>query len=371
MKYKTWLVGSVFLIAMTSVAPSSAVARLLIPFSLESNTWNSSHVVLVDAGAEGSDIKNGEFTVLQSWCGDLPKGAKISLPQYAAFAKDSSVETFSFDSTEEPTALTCRKMVLFLNKQETKDKKLSWVTAIWNGHPSPMEISLVWIEDGQVYASLQPMNPGPYRIMKLKTGFESFRTDAEAFIQLKKNFNEAINEPSQGKRALALREFVLSESWHAQHDGFKALGKCGEAAAPIVDAILADDRMLKHHGKAIECLGNALGDKATGRILETLREDTKFWQKTAPSLPVGWWNSSDLDRVKIGRLQTRYSRLVALLRTLAAHPDASAESDVKKLRDFWRSLPQLEDKSGLNQISENCDRVLLAIDQTNSDSSSD
>jgi len=34
---------------------------------------------------------------------------------------------------------------------------------------------------------------------------------------------------------------------------------------------------------------------------------------------------------------------------------------VTEFRDFWRSLPQLDDKSGLNQMSEECDKILLAL----------
>jgi hypothetical protein len=29
-----------------------------------------------------------------------------------------------------------------------------------------------------------------------------------------------------------------------------------------------------------------------------------------------------------------------------------------QLRDFWRSLPQLDDPSGLNQIAEECDKLI-------------
>ena len=37
-----------------------------------------------------------------------------------------------------------------------------------------------------------------------------------------------------------------------------------------------------------------------------------------------------------------------------------AESIVAELRDFWRSLPQLED-SGLDQMSKECDSLLDAL----------
>lgn len=39
----------------------------------------------------------------------------------------------------------------------------------------------------------------------------------------------------------------------------------------------------------------------------------------------------------------------------------SCKALVIELRDFWRSLPQLEDKSGLDQMSKECDSILQVL----------
>jgi hypothetical protein len=40
---------------------------------------------------------------------------------------------------------------------------------------------------------------------------------------------------------------------------------------------------------------------------------------------------------------------------------ADGKATVTAFRDYWRSLPQLEDRSGLNQMSEECDQLLAEL----------
>jgi hypothetical protein len=56
-----------------------------------------------------------------------------------------------------------------------------------------------------------------------------------------------------------------------------------------------------------------------------------------------------------------YTRVLAAIRVLNGLKYGDSKTAIIQLRDFWRSLPQLEDKSGLNQMSEECDGLLKAI----------
>jgi hypothetical protein len=51
-------------------------------------------------------------------------------------------------------------------------------------------------------------------------------------------------------------------------------------------------------------------------------------------------------------------KLIAALAVLRELKYRDSQTAVTELRDFWKSLPQLEDRSGLNQMSERCDGML-------------
>jgi hypothetical protein len=63
----------------------------------------------------------------------------------------------------------------------------------------------------------------------------------------------------------------------------------------------------------------------------------------------------------VDRLRDRYGLVLWALRGLAEVRCAESKKVVTEFRDFWRSLPQLEDKSGLNEMSQECDRVLAGL----------
>jgi hypothetical protein len=60
-------------------------------------------------------------------------------------------------------------------------------------------------------------------------------------------------------------------------------------------------------------------------------------------------------------LRNRYSKVLEALRSLGKLKAAGCREMVTEFRDFWRALPQLEDSSGLDQMSRECDSVLAAL----------
>jgi hypothetical protein len=95
-----------------------------------------------------------------------------------------------------------------------------------------------------------------------------------------------------------------------------------------------------------------------------LKSELDFWRNTAPGLKQGWWNGHGLEQKQVGPLQDRYSRTLEILYSLRKLKPPACKNQVAEFRDYWRSLPQLEDTSGLNQMSQACDAVLKALDNT-------
>jgi len=104
-----------------------------------------------------------------------------------------------------------------------------------------------------------------------------------------------------------------------------------------------------------------------------LSADLAFWKEFAPSLKNGWWNGEGITATngywkgdkeaeqKLERLGNRYGRTLHILYALQKIRCPECVEPVTKFRDFWRSLSQLEDRSGLTQMSEACDRVLKPL----------
>jgi uncharacterized membrane protein SirB2 len=63
------------------------------------------------------------------------------------------------------------------------------------------------------------------------------------------------------------------------------------------------------------------------------------------------------------RLRNQYSRTLAYVYALEKRHITQARKSLDKFRRFWRSLPHLNDPSGLNQMSEACDLAIKAIDK--------
>jgi hypothetical protein len=327
-------------------------------FDYEATTWNATHVVVVDGG----EVMDGDFQVIETWKGDLAAAARLSIPELAVF-KDVNTrkvsDWFRQRETNPRDVVTGRKMVLFLVKAGQGEDQ--WLSAMLHfDFRHHIDYSVVWVENQDAYAIEQPRNPGPNVIVPLDGGIAKLKSDVANLLILRSRFDKVMQRENGAEKAMALHEFAISNSWHARHRAFAALGRCGPSAAPVLRGIVDDPEFVKYHGDAIEALAAALAEDGGSDLLKLLREETSFWKMRGPTLQVGWWNS-DTDGVK--QLQFRYGRLVAVLRSVEKRPFAEVKNAVEDLRDFWRSLPQLEDKSGLNEISENCDRILLRLSE--------
>jgi len=115
------------------------------------------------------------------------------------------------------------------------------------------------------------------------------------------------------------------------------------------------------HDEAIKTLGVAGGEAIVPELTAIVAKELSFWKKTAPELKVGWWNGKGLEWKLVGPLRDRYSVVLEVFYTMRKLKSPACRAAVREFRDYWRSLPQLEDKSGLDQMSQACDAVLKEL----------
>jgi hypothetical protein len=138
------------------------------------------------------------------------------------------------------------------------------------------------------------------------------------------------------------------------------LGKCGPEGVPVIRSILDDETFDSESDAVVKALvltgGIAEGNDLTAR----LGRELEFWRTLGPQLHQGWWND---DPSPDSPLRNRYVRTLELIRGLDNIHFSGALSTAVALRDFWRSLPQLDDPTGLNRMSEECDRLIQDLQQ--------
>lgn len=340
--------------------PSSAFARIELTFSLETCVWHATDIVVVEAGGEIDD----HFLVAKTLLGELKIGEEIVVPELGAFRDKTARQIHTIVEGEEPRFVTGKRMILFLQKDspEESSAEVKWQSANLLGrHRLPMQLSVAWIEDKQAFAINQTGLHERAGITSWQGGTAALFAEANKLIDQKAKFLKAESIEDATAKANAMFEFSIGDNYFVRRAAFEDLAECGPAAKPVLMKILANEKFARFHGDAISCLGKALDDKAAPLLVDILKTETAFWKKRAPDLSVGWWNGKDLNWGEVNKLRDRYGRLSASLRSMAENPQPQFVMPVTELRDFWRSLPQLEDKSGLNQISEEANEVLKML----------
>jgi hypothetical protein len=61
------------------------------------------------------------------------------------------------------------------------------------------------------------------------------------------------------------------------------------------------------------------------------------------------------------RFRKRYRRTLGLVLALEALHYRPALATAEQLGSFWRSLPQLNDANGLNQMATECDKLVATL----------
>jgi hypothetical protein len=338
-------------------------------FALDYCAWHATHVVLVEVTPQ-----DGVFSVVESWKGELQSGEPISVPELKPVPGAVAIshyprrtDFFAPDATgiseQIPRQPPGSRMVLFLRKEEVSQASAPTTTRSgekWRPADflDEMKASVVWIDGGQLYSFLQVMNPGP-SILVLRDMSPQEMNDRVA--EINRMQNELAEVASIGKgaaRAEGLKPYVRSEVNEAQRLALNELGKCGPSGLKTIRGML-DDPAFADEGPELITAFVAAGDEAVGGELNNrLQRELAFWQATAPALPQGWWNQ---DPAPHAPLRERYGQTLALIRGLDRTHYIPASTTAMQLGELWRSLPQLNDPSGINQMAEQCEKLVAHL----------
>ena len=269
------------LVLVSNLSPASA----LPPYDAPTNSWNSTHVVVVEGGK-----------VVESWKGNLKVGD--ALPEGAArftrlpvpgFAK----ELFVPDKTHPE--ITGKRLILFLAYVpilEKDEKKRFWMGADAPGLPSNSvsPTAVAWLEGDKVYTVCQQSRPGPY-VLEENGRVAGLRQSVSLGIAIRAQFDAAKSDADPEARAARLIVLISIVSKcagsYGRSDCFEELGKCGKSAMPYLadwvlepKAELADD--------ALSTL-TRLGDVGFDGMLKIVDAETKYWKAVADDLFEGEW----------------------------------------------------------------------------------
>ena len=138
------------------VLAATSLGELLPSFFADDVAWGATHIVVA---TEGKTI-DGKFTILENLAGNLEIGATLTLPELAVFnAPNRRVIHKVFRPTQK--RVTGGRVILFLKR--TAD---GWKPATRWGD---MDVSVAWVENGEVYALVQVINPGSPQMTKVGT----------------------------------------------------------------------------------------------------------------------------------------------------------------------------------------------------------
>jgi hypothetical protein len=276
--------------AALGFAPSKCAALELPPFDAQRNTWNATHVIVIESGK-----------VVESWAGDLKPGD--SLPDGAArFARIPVPDVDPIRKTiaeklpelhEKLPIVTGKRAILFLVHVPRSDKNTKapeWIGAdFWSrpddgAHPT----AVAWVEAEEVFTVHQPHNPGGYAIGE-SGRVAALKQLVDVGLALKGQFAAAKAETDLARRAdrlAALAPFVSHYAGRVgERDLVEALRACGAPAVKYL-AQWADGPWTGYSEPALDVLCG-LGPVALETVLKLLDAEVRYWKSVAAKLEPG------------------------------------------------------------------------------------
>jgi hypothetical protein len=369
------------LIALAAAASVRPAAAMLGPsFSLDRSAVKATHVVVA---TEGERI-DGVLTVLESWKGDLRRGAALVVPELARFAPR---EPRLIDALDHPAtnAVSGDRMLLFLVKsagaptvgsgdggRAEAQACVRWLPAScpdrrvpFAGEPLPddsfarMRISVAWVERDRVFAFQQISNPGPTVLASMGSlSEEALKSRVLARAGAATGFERAAALPDPTARAEALVPFLTLGEYRARERAFSALAECGAAALPHLRGVLRDPGAADRHYLAVAALALAAGRQIGPELRDLLAIELVFWTAQARLWRPMRWN--DLP----AGLRQRHTKLEQMLAALTWIRFTEAREVAATVRDRWEAEPFLHGLSGgpgRNRITRLCNACLQAL----------
>jgi hypothetical protein len=351
------------ILIVTLVLACPAFSGIRPSFRLDYSSWHATHIVLV-----ATTSTDGTFEVLDSWKGDLKVGQRVVVPELRPSSKAVPIPLYPKSWSEAvaggvtemiPKLPVGSRMILFLKSEEqhpstskSGKSEYSWKPADIFGE---MKTSVLWIDGDHVSQFVQLMNPGPSVFFEFPGSEHKVRDRVIEIDEAQRELTVSVAESEGTVRAERLKPYVHSDILPARLFALEELGKFGPEAVPTILAMLDDPSFGAEADGLIKALVRAGGETVGEELNSRLRRELAFWKTAGPNLTQGWWNQ-DLNRGT--PLRGRYSQTYELIIALESTHYSPARKTAIELRDLWRSLPQLNDPSGLNQIAEECDKLI-------------
>jgi len=352
---------------LSSALYHSTYASFRPSFDLDYCSWHATDIVLVATMPADS-----VFEVVESWKGDLRAGDLVTVPELRPAASAVPIPRYpehadflNADANEVRTQIPKQevgsRMVLFLKRRRLSQTSPPGASPVAHSQWQPsdplgdMKASVIWIDSGKLYRFQQEVNPGPSILVPGDLSEATLRERVVEVDRIQQQLAAALNVQDGQARAELLKPCVRSAVFPAQRLALEELGKCGPLALATIRGMLDEPAFADEAADLIKAYVEAGGEMVGKELNVRLQRELEFWRATGPSLSEGWWNQ---DPTPHAPLRERYSQTLQLIRGLThTHYDV-ALSTVKQLRDLWRSYPQLNDPSGLNQMAEECDRLI-------------
>jgi hypothetical protein len=358
---------SYFLLILYAVSLRPAYASFRPSFDLDRCSWNATHIVLV-ATTPQDDV----FEVIISWKGNLNAGDHIMVPELEPASNAIPISLYSKqvrpynpsdtrDIGEIPRQPVGSRMVLFLKQAGDVDPASDIRNGItaheWQSADlfQEMRASVIWMDGTQPYRFMQWSNPGPSLLSPWDISLAKVHGRVTEVIQVQQALATALSVREGGMRAEHLKPYVQSDLLPAKRLALEELGKCGPSALGTIREMMNNPAFEHEVEDLIKAYSEAGGEAAGQELNARFREALSFWRATGPYLSPGWWNQ---DPTPHAPLREKYGQTIQLIRGLELTHYSAALGTAIQLRDFWRSLPQLNDPSGLNQIADECDRLV-------------
>lgn len=343
---------------------SLSYAGIRPSFYLDYSLWKATHIVLATEG----NVIDGHLKVIESWKGDLKPDSEIVLPELAAFSTEKSRRVHDLWKRKDlpkpfVRLVTGSKMILFLVKPaKNRQKSLSdpnnctWLPAGYNGYGG-FKVSVVWIENGEAYAFVQVVNPGPSVLTHLSTGIE-MKSRLAAFNVIQTDHDNAVRDGDPMRAIQSFRAFHRNKFHYAARANIESVGRMGIKALPILRQSLEDKTLQSWHSEIISSMVTAGGAKVAKDLTTIIEKQLEFWSHRAPDLKEGWWNDDPATERRI--LRGKYGILLTALGELRPLRYPPCRDIVVKTRDLWRSNAILS-FNGRSQVLQACDAVLKEL----------
>ena len=331
---------------------------------LDDLAWAATRVVLVVTTAT-----DGTFEVLESWKGDLRVGERVIVPELRPASDAIPIARYPKSFLEAarggvseliPRQPVGAHMILFLRcstGQREQTREMHGPAGCRWEPLDPMltmKASAVWIDNGRLFRFTKFSVPGPTFLYEFPESQQTLQSRVAEIKAIQDEMATALAKHG-AERAELLQPYVHSAVRSARQTALEELGSSGPLAAPTIRGMLDDPAFADEASELIGALVRADGENIGQDLTRRLQGELTFWRATGPSLAQGWWNE---DPRRNAPLRQHYMQTFQLVLGIEKTHYSPALNTVLELRDFWRSLAQLNDPSGLNQMADECDKFI-------------